>query len=142
MTGALTLRVITPSSIVLDVQASSVQLPGVDGLIGVLPRHAHMVAAVDSGPLTWVEGGTRKSLFVSEGFAEVKDNTMRVVCEAGEQPSEIDEKRARESERRARERLKAPKAGEVDILRAEAALRRAVARLHVLDLYARERVRS
>ncbi|NUP96910.1 MAG: ATP synthase F1 subunit epsilon, partial [Planctomycetaceae bacterium] len=109
MTGALTLRVITPDSIVLDVQASSVQFPGVDGLIGVLPRHAHMVAAVDVGPLSYVENGAKKGLFVSSGFAEVKDNTLRVVCEAGELPAEIDEKRARESEKRARERLAAPR---------------------------------
>jgi F-type H+-transporting ATPase subunit epsilon len=144
MTGALTLRVITPDSIVLDVQASSVQFPGVDGLIGVLPRHAHMVAAVDVGPLSYVENGAKKGLFVSSGFAEVKDNTLRVVCEAGELPAEIDEKRARESEKRARERLAAPRGVRetVDELRAEAALRRAIARLHVLDMYARERVRS
>ncbi len=144
MAGALTLRVITPDSIVLDIQASAVRLPGVDGQIGILPRHAHMVAAVDVGPLAYTEGGVEKTLFVSEGFAEVKDNTLRVVCEAGELPADIDEKRAKEAEARARARLKAPKGGQeaVDVLRAEAALRRAVARQRVLGLYARERVRS
>ncbi|MFM7297142.1 MAG: ATP synthase F1 subunit epsilon [Planctomycetota bacterium] len=144
MAGALTLRVITPDSIVLDIQASAVRLPGVDGQIGILPRHAHMVAAVDVGPLAYTEGGVEKTLFVSEGFAEVKGNTLRVVCEAGELPADIDEKRAKESEARARARLKAPKGGPeaVDMLRAEAALRRALARQRVLGLYARERVRS
>ncbi|MCC7013640.1 MAG: ATP synthase F1 subunit epsilon [Planctomycetes bacterium] len=144
MAGALTLRVITPDKIVLDVQTSSVKIPGVDGLIGILPRHAHMVAAVDVGPLTYVEGGAEKGLFVSEGFAEVRNNTLRVVCEAGELPAEIDEKRAKEAEKRARERMGRPKSGgePVDVLRAEAALRRALMRQHVLGLYARERVRS
>jgi hypothetical protein len=49
-----------------------------------------------------------------------------------EKPEEIDEERAREAEKRARERLavgKAEGAEEIDLLRAEAALRRALMRL-------------
>lgn len=143
MAGAFTLRVITPDRIVLDTTVTSVQIPGVDGLIGIMPRHAHMVAAIDVGPLTYVEGGVRKAIFVAQGFAEVRNNTLRVVCEAGELPEEIDEERAREAEKRARERMSHIRAGEgVDVLRAEMALRRALMRQHVLGAYARERVRS
>ena len=141
MAPTLTLRVITPDRIVLDCQASSVRLPGVDGSIGVLPRHAHMVAAVDVGPLLYVENGARKELFVSEGFAEVSNNTLRVVCEAGELPEEIDAARARQAEQRARERLAAVRSsGEpIDVLRAEMALRRALLRLQVTGAHGRER---
>ena len=49
--------------------------------------------------------GPDEVMFVSGGFAEVRDNTVRVVSEAGERPVEIDEARAREAEARARERL-------------------------------------
>jgi len=144
MAANLTLRVITPDRIVLDCQTSSVRIPGVDGSIGILPRHAHMVAALDVGPLRYVENGQHKALFVSEGFAEVKDNTLRVVCEAGELPEEIDEARAKESEKRARERLAGARVeGEpVDLLRAELALRRALMRQQVTEGYGRQRVRS
>jgi F-type H+-transporting ATPase subunit epsilon len=146
MAGAFTLRVITPDRIVLDTQVSAAQIPGVDGLIGILPRHAHMVAAIDVGLLTYVEGGQKKSIFVSEGFAEVKNNTLRVVCEAGELPADIDAERAKEAEQRARERLshtKSSGAQAVDLLRAEMALRRALLRQQVLGLYGgKERVRA
>jgi F-type H+-transporting ATPase subunit epsilon len=144
MAGSLTLRVITPDRILLDAQVGSVQIPGVDGWIGILPRHAHMVAALDVGPLRYVENGQSKGVFVSQGFAEVRQNTLRVVCEAGEMPAEIDPQRAKEAEKRARERLARGKgaAEPVDVLRAEASLRRALMRMRVLDLYSRERVRS
>ena len=146
MANTLTLRVITPDRIVLDTSVSAVRLPGVDGDIGVLPRHAHMVAAVGVGPLRYVEGGTEKVLFVAEGFAEVKSNTLRVVCEAGERPDEIDVERAREAEKRARERMGSARVAgvePVDVLRAETALRRALMRQHVLGLYGgKDRVRS
>jgi F-type H+-transporting ATPase subunit epsilon len=143
MAGTFTLRVITPSAIVLDTQVESVRFPGLDGSIGVLPRHAHMIAGVGIGVLHYVESGQAKQLFVSEGFAEVKNDTLRVVCEAGELPEEIDEERARAAEQRARERLSVKVIGEqaVDMLRAEMALQRALLRLEVRGA-SRERVRT
>lgn len=135
MTGELTLRVITPDRIALDTTADSVVFPGVDGLIGVLPRHAAMVAALDAGPLTYTTGGTKHVLFISGGFAEVRDNTVRFVTQAGELAREIDLERAREAEKRARERLEQARAGaeDIDFVRAEAALRRALMRLRVRE---------
>lgn len=130
--SGLTLRVITPDRIAVDQVVDSVRLPGVDGSIGVLPRHAHMVAALAPGELVWRGAGQEDRLFVSGGFAEVRRNTVRIVSEAGERPGDIDEERAREAERRARERLSVAHKGEpIDLLRAEAALRRALVRLQV-----------
>jgi len=114
MAEDLTLRVITPDHIVLDTPASSVKVPGVDGLMGILPRHAQMITALDVGLLTYTHDGKEHTIFVSGGFAEVRQNTVRVVSEAGEEPDEIDADRAGKSE--------------VDLLRAEAALRRALMR--------------
>jgi F-type H+-transporting ATPase subunit epsilon len=132
MADALTLRVITPERIALDQSVSSVRIPGVDGSIGILPRHAPMVAALDIGLMHYRTGGREDVLFVSGGFAEVRDNTVRIVSQAGEKPEEIDEERAREAEARARERLSQTRVLEgepIDLLRAEAALKRALLRL-------------
>lgn len=141
MVGTLTLRVITPERIALDRSVASVRLPGLDGSIGVLPRHAPMIAALDAGLLRFraTPGGPEEVLFVAGGFAEVRDDTLRVVSEAGEKPEDIDEARAREAEKRARERIAVQRAeGEpLDLLRAEASLRRALMRLR-----ARENARS
>ena len=129
----LTLRVITPDKIALDTQAEMVQVPALDGSMGFLPRHADLVAALDLGELTWREGGQTRHLFVSGGFVEIKADTVRVVSEAGERPEEIDVERAREAEKRARERLDQGRGtvAQVDILRAELALRRAQVRLRL-----------
>jgi len=119
------------------VAASSVRIPGVDGSIGVLPRHAPMVAALDTGMLRYRSGGKEHYLYVSEGFAEVRSDTLRLVCESGNTAAMIDERRARAAEQRARERLALAHGGaagmeQIDVLRAEAALRRALMRLQVL----------
>ena len=139
MAGELTLRVITPQSIVLDETVGSVVVPALDGLMGILPRHAPMVAALDVGLLTCKKDGREQTLFVSGGFAEVRGGTVRVVSEAGELPEEIDEERARLAEERARKRLDEGRRGgheavQIDILRAQAALRRALARRRAAGL--------
>ncbi|MEY2806715.1 MAG: hypothetical protein RIR65_1132 [Planctomycetota bacterium] len=132
MAATLTLRVITPDKIALDSAVGSVTIPGLDGQIGILPRHAPMVAALDAGQLAYDEGGSRRTIFVSGGFCEVRGATVRVVTEAGEKPAEIDVERAKAAERRARERIAARRedaGAPVDLLRAEAALKRALLRL-------------
>jgi F-type H+-transporting ATPase subunit epsilon len=140
MAQDITLRVITPDRIVLDTTASSVQIPGLDGLIGVLPRHAPMVAALGVGALTFEKSiGGKEGMFVAGGFAEVRDNTVRVVSQASEPPGQIDADRAREAAERARERLQKRQAEgdaqSVDALRAEAALRRAMMRIYVKNKF-------
>ena len=133
MADAITLRVITPDRIAVDTTASAVVVPATDGETGILARHAPMVTALDAGPLRYTSGGRQETLFVSGGFAEVRDNTVRIVTEAGERADDIDEARAREAEKRARERLAVAKSSTstVDLLRAEASLRRALQRLKV-----------
>jgi F-type H+-transporting ATPase subunit epsilon len=149
--GQLTLLIISPERVVLDERVDAVRLPGVDGSFGVLARHAPMVAALEVGLLRYRQGGAEKLLFVSEGFCEVKQDVVRIVAEAGEKPSEIDEQRAKEAEQRARERLarfreqrgRAMTGKEaIDLLRAEDALRRALKRQECVAMAASESPRA
>lgn len=133
MADQLTLRVITPEQIALDEPVQSVQLPGLDGLLGILPRHAHMITGLDAGVATYKDASGREhDMFVNGGFAEVSGGTVRVITRSGEAAEGIDEDRAREAEKRARQRLDEARRGElsdVDVLRAEMSLRRAMMRL-------------
>lgn len=138
--STLTLRVITPARIALDEQVESVRLDAIDGSLGVLPRHAPMVAALDLGLVRYKIGGRERVLFCAGGFAEMQGDTLRVVTQASERPEDIDEARVQASEKRARERLDAGRStGDepVDILRAEASLRRALLRLNAKTYSAR-----
>jgi len=133
MSRKLTLRVITPDHIVLDTQADAVRVPAADGSMGFLPQHANLISALDVGLLSWYVGGKEHTLFVSGGFVEIKQDTVRVVSEAGELPEAIDVERAKRAEARARQRLDEGRetGASIDILRAELALRRAQVRLRI-----------
>jgi len=133
--AGLTLRIITPERVILDEVVDSVRLTATDGGMGVYPKHAGMVAALDPGELSYKTSKGEEGLFVGGGFAEVRGDTVRVLTVAGEPWSEIDEARARESEKRARERLSGARSvsslDAMDIARARASLQRSLARIRL-----------
>ena len=92
-----------------------------------------MVAALDDGELSWTGGEDNGgSMFISGGFAEVRDNTLRIVTQSGERASEIDVDRAAEAAKRAQENMRSGstvrESGEFDLMRAQHAMRRALMR--------------
>jgi F-type H+-transporting ATPase subunit epsilon len=133
--AGLTLRIITPERVILDEAVDSVSVTATDGGMGIFPKHAGMVTALDPGELTYKSSSGEESMFVAGGFAEVRGDTVRVLTAAGEPWSDIDEERAREAETRARERLSVTRAAAtqdaVDMARARASLQRALARIRL-----------
>ncbi len=130
MTKTLRLRIVTPERTILDEQVVSLRFHGINGDYGILANHAPMMTATEPGVLSYDgEDGQRVNLVLTDGFAEVRDNVVSIICEAGENAVEVDVERARKAEQRARERLadRASLASE-DVIRAEASLRRAMAR--------------
>jgi len=86
------------------------------------------------GELTVRKDGEEMYMVISGGFIEVRPEKVIVLADACERSDEIDLERAAEAKRRAEERLKnLALAPEIDQSRAEAALRRSMARLRVAE---------
>jgi F-type H+-transporting ATPase subunit epsilon len=130
MPAELHLRIVTPDRTIVDRKVASVKFQGIDGSYGILPRHAPLLTAISSaGTATITElDGKRNELFVSDGFAQVQNNVLTMVCEAGEFAHEIDLERVKAAEARAREKLAGLDKLSEDFLRAEASLRKAMMR--------------
>lgn len=124
------LRIVTPDRTIVDRKVASVSFVGTDGCYGVLPRHAPLMTGIaQSGTATIVEtDGSSAELFISDGFAQVQQNVLTLVCEAGELASEIDLERARQKEQEAREKMAGLDKLSAEFLKAEASLRKALAR--------------
>ncbi len=127
------LAVVTPERTVFEGRVRAMTLPTPRGLIGILPGHAPLVTAVDTGEVK-VEDATGSTflMLVTEGFFEVAGDSARLLSDVGEKADEIDLERARAAEKRARERLLAARRPDLDLARAEAAFRRAIARQKVV----------
>ena len=107
---------------------SHVGAQGLEGDFGVLPGHAALLAALRVGHIFYKTGDDTRYVFVSGGFAEVSNNKVIVLAETATRAEDIDTERAAKAKARAEERLRS-KNRDIDQVRAEASLQRAVNRL-------------
>ncbi|MBR1932059.1 MAG: ATP synthase F1 subunit epsilon [Lachnospiraceae bacterium] len=127
----VSLRIITPERIFYEGRADMVEFNTTEGEIGVLPGHIPLTVIVKPGILHIYEDEGEKTAALHAGFAEILPDKITILAEIVEWPHEIDENRAQEAMRRAKERL-ASKTPETDVARAETALLRAVARIEAI----------
>lgn len=125
------LEVVTPTGPVVSEDVDIVTAPGVDGEFGVLANHAPFLSTIKTGTLVFKQDKREKYLMVSSGFAEVSNNKITFLVETAEFGHEIDVDRALHARERAEKRLAKAQAhaDDLDRIRAEASLQRAVARI-------------
>ena len=93
---SLNVRVITPDKVVWDAMADELILPSSTGQIGVLTDHAPLLTALDIGVMRVKSDAGWTSLVLMEGFAEVEENKVTILCNGAEEGSAIDLKTAQE----------------------------------------------
>ena len=130
MADLFKLHVITPERRFYDGEASMVELTTTEGDIGVYRNHIPLTAIVAPGVLKIHEEGEVKEAALISGFIEILPERITIMAEVAEWPDEIDANRAEEARIRAERRLK-EESGEIDTMRAELALRRALVRLYL-----------
>ena len=85
MTETVLLQVVSPERVVVEEQVSEVQVPALDGFIGVLPGHAALVSELQKdGILSYRSGGQEKQVTLSGGFVEVLPDRVRVLADGAE----------------------------------------------------------
>jgi F-type H+-transporting ATPase subunit epsilon len=79
--------------------------PGAEGVVGILPRHAPLLTTLLPGVVRIKRGGAEESMAVGGGFLQVARDQVLILADTAERADEIDEARAEEGRRRARENL-------------------------------------
>ena len=125
------LRIITPDRVFYEGDVEMVEFNTTEGQIGVLPGHIPMTVIIKPGILHIYEADAEKNAALHSGFVEILQERVTILAEVIEWPDEIDATRAEEAKQRAEERLRT-RTPETDIMRAETALLRAMARIEVL----------
>lgn len=128
MAEEMKLQVITPDKQFYTGDVTMVELTTTEGNIGVYPDHIPLTAVVAPGVLKIHEGTEVKEASLISGFITIMPDMVTIMAEVAEWPDEIDFKRAEEARTRAERRL-AEHNPELDTLRAELALKRALVRL-------------
>ena len=87
---SLNVRVITPDKVVWDAAAEEIILPSSTGQLGILADHAPLLTALDIGVMRLKNDGNWTSIVLMEGFAEVENNKVTILCNGAEEGSSID----------------------------------------------------
>ena len=126
----LTLQIVTPDRLVVREEVDEVEVPGANGYFGVLPGHTPMLAALAVGELWYRKGSERTYVAIANGFAEVLPDGVTILAQLAERADEIDVARAEAALKRAEERLAGPRDA-IDYERARVALAKSLSRLQV-----------
>ncbi|BAW95826.1 ATP synthase F1, epsilon subunit [[Synechococcus] sp. NIES-970] len=93
---ALKVRVITPDRTVLDDSVEEVILPSSSGQVGILSGHAPLLTALESGVIRVRTNGW-ENIAITDGFAEVEANEVKVLVNAAAKGQDIDLEEARQA---------------------------------------------
>jgi F-type H+-transporting ATPase subunit epsilon len=126
----LQLRVVSADRSLVNESVDEVQIPGAEGYFGVLPGHTPLLAALQVGQLWYRRGTDVHYLSIAFGFAEVQPDRVTILAEIAERAEEIDTMRAEAAKKRAEARLAKPTV-DMDFERARIALLKSLIRLQV-----------
>lgn len=126
----LRLDIVTAERNVYSDDVDMVTAPGIEGELGVLPRHAPLMTALQPGELRIRKGDQVEFFAIGGGFMEVRPDRVIVLADSAEHAEEIDVERAEAARQRAEKMLREG-VPEAQIEAIEGALRRSRVRLKV-----------
>lgn len=96
MPGTFRCRVVTPTESLFDARVAYAMVPAHDGLLGVLPGRAPLVAQLGLGELTVrFEDNAQRVFYIEGGFMKIADDDLIVLAEAAQSGDRIIESDAR-----------------------------------------------
>jgi len=123
-------EIVTPIREVKLEEVSYLRCPGLDGSFGVMSNHRDGIFALSVGEIKVSQNGKIEYYATGGGFAEIINDSVKLLVESLEKSNEIDANRANDSLKRAQQRKTEPTSAINDI-RVEASLTRALNRLRV-----------
>lgn len=133
-------EIVSQDRMVFKGDVDIVMLPGVEGVMGILPHHSPVLTSLQYGVITVRWGKNEEFFTVAGGVAEVQPDQVTILADAAENVQEIDIQRAEAARVRAEEALKKGVEKDADnFMKIEAALRRSNLRLDAVRRFTKTR---
>jgi F-type H+-transporting ATPase subunit epsilon len=130
MDNTLRLEIVTPDATVYSEDVDMVTLPGVEGQMGILPRHVPLMTHMVAGEMIVRKNGQDRCLVVGEGFVEITGEHVAILTDLAIAAENIDEAKAEEARQLAAARLRETMSSE-EVASVNAALARSLGQLRV-----------
>lgn len=124
--------VVSAEQAIFSGTAEMVFAPAELGELGITPRHAPLLTRLKPGSVRVKTGDEEQVFFVSGGILEIQPHRVTVLSDTALRAKDIDEAAALEAKRRAEEAL-ANRSEDLDVVRANAELLEAIARLRTVE---------
>lgn len=129
MADVFELKIISPDEMFYEGEADFLEFTSVEGGMGVYKNHIPLTTILEPCVMNIHNGTEVKKAAILGGFLEILQDKITVLAEDAQWPDEIDVNRAKEAKKRAEERL-SHNGPNMDVRRAQAALKRAIARIN------------
>ena len=81
MSEIFSIKLVTPSKIFLEANASRVTVPATEGDIGFLANHVSYISSVRPGFITInLEDGGEQKIYITEGFVQFNANNLLIIA--------------------------------------------------------------
>ena len=134
----LLLEIVTPERLAYSEEVDSVQVPGIEGELGILPHNTPLLSALGVGELRIRRGSLEESFAIVGGFVQVRPDKVVVMAETADMAADIDLEKAEEARREAERALETGYHEGADLIAARAALQHALLRVRVAERRHRE----
>ena len=126
------IEIITPDRVFYKGETDFLEFNTQNGEIGVYKNHIPLTTVLAPGIVTIHKGDEEKIAAIHSGFAEILGDKVTFLAELAEWPDEIDVHRAEEAKLRAERRIGSGEK-QVDMVRAELALKKALTRINLVS---------
>lgn len=135
MAERIHLEVVTPERKVFEADVERVEVPGLDGELGILPGHTELVSLLKpAGLLTYHVNNEIGEMAISDGLVEVSADRVTVLANKATRPEDIDLARALKLKERAEQQMqRALNDPDADIVRAAVELERTSVELLIAE---------
>ncbi len=89
MAETLKFELVSPEKRLLAVDATAVQLPGMEGDMTAMPDHAPLITGLRPGVVSVSTGGVTQDFVVTGGFAEINAEATTVLAEQAVPKAEV-----------------------------------------------------
>lgn len=124
------LEIVAPNRLIMHEEVEEVVCPGIEGELGILPGHTPLLTTLTIGELRYKKNNVFCSLAISWGYAEITGHRVVILAELAEKAEEIDLVRAEAAKKKAEDILaKGPEEEEFE--KAKESLQKALNRLQI-----------
>jgi F-type H+-transporting ATPase subunit epsilon len=128
--ATLKLEIVTPEGTAFTDDVDMVELPGVEGEMGIYPMHIPLMTQLRPGELRLIKGAQEQLMAVGEGFVEITQTSVKILTDMAVEDKDIDEAETQAAIDRAKKALEG-NLGAEEVAAVEAALQKSLVKMNL-----------